>query len=670
LTDEDKIIPIKKSLVLKKRTELNQVKANKFAIDYANELNAAQLEVVDSHFGSVLVVAGAGTGKTRTLVYRVAKMIESGINPEEILLMTFTRKAAQEMIRRVSILIGAEAERVQGGTFHSFANNVLRKYSERLSYQNNFSIIDQSDSEDVISLIRSRMGLDKQTRRFPRKQTLFAMISASVNRLTNLEEIIAKEFPQYKKDIEEIQQIALEYQAYKKRNNTMDYDDLLTNLILLLEKFPNITHKLSSEHKFIMVDEYQDTNKLQHAIVSLLGKPHKNVMVVGDDAQSIYSFRGANFTNIFEFPEMFPETKIIKLEENYRSTQPILDCTNEIIRIANVRYEKNLYTRKVGGALPLLVSVENEQTQSQLICQQILELREQGLELNDIAVLFRSGYHSFDLEVELNKTNIPFIKYGGFKFIETAHIKDIIAYLRIITNPKDIVSWNRALLLIGGVGPRTAQKIISALEHDVIRLDESYIPEVIKLTNENVALLFDMLCAAKHGSIVLSEKIKIITDYYLPIMQSKYDDFHKRTKDIAMFEDITSRYKSLNSLLSDMALDPPTQSVEDINDKPDDEKLILSTIHSAKGLEWNAVFIIWTLDGFFPTFHSANNLESMEEERRLMYVAATRAKEVLYFIYPINIYERETGTVLSKVSRFIDGIPEDILEKYAVETGE
>lgn len=628
-------------------------------------LNQSQQEAVETTEGAVLVVAGAGSGKTRVLTFRIAHILQKGVPAYQILALTFTNKAAAEMKERICKLVGEDVgKNLWMGTFHSVFGKILRMEAEKIGYTSSFSIYDSDDQTSVIKQIMASQGISTQD--FSPKM-IRSRISSAKNAM-----VTPQEYSKYARDFVE-EKIALVYTDYEKKlraNNAMDFDDLLIRIIELFSKCPEVLEKYQNKFRYIVIDEYQDTNKAQYTVVNMLAKKWRNICVVGDDAQSIYSFRGANFTNIFEFPEMFPETKIIKLEENYRSTQPILDCTNEIIRIANVRYEKNLYTRKVGGALPLLVSVENEQTQSQLICQQILELREQGLELNDIAVLFRSGYHSFDLEVELNKTNIPFIKYGGFKFIETAHIKDIIAYLRIITNPKDIVSWNRALLLIGGVGPRTAQKIISALEHDVIRLDESYIPEVIKLTNENVALLFDMLCAAKHGSIVLSEKIKIITDYYLPIMQSKYDDFHKRTKDIAMFEDITSRYKSLNSLLSDMALDPPTQSVEDINDKPDDEKLILSTIHSAKGLEWNAVFIIWTLDGFFPTFHSANNLESMEEERRLMYVAATRAKEVLYFIYPINIYERETGTVLSKVSRFIDGIPEDILEKYAVETGE
>jgi DNA helicase-2/ATP-dependent DNA helicase PcrA len=663
----DKILPLKKTLILRKSSLVSDIILNKFAIDYPSELNVAQLEVVESIYGPILVIAGAGTGKTRTIVYRVAKMIESGMNPENILLLTFTRKSAQEMIRRASTLIGTDAERICGGTFHSYANLFLRQFSAHLGYQNSFTILDQSDSEDVINLIRNRFELNTKNRRFPRKQTLFAMISSSINRLKNLDEVLDEDYHQYKNELESIQMIAKEYIRYKKEKNIMDYDDLLTNTIQLLEKFPEVRKNQSNIYKYILVDEYQDTNKLQHAIVSLLGKEHKNVMVVGDDAQSIYSFRGANFKNIFEFPEIFPDTKIIKLEENYRSTQTILDCTNNIIHSASIKYEKNLFTRKIGGDLPMLISTPNELIQSQLIAQQVLKLREDGLELNDIAILFRSSFHSFDLEVELNKCNIPYLKYGGFKFIETSHVKDLIAYLKIIFNPKDIVSWNRVLLLINGVGPRTVNKVVEALELNEISLNELSIDKIVKLTNENVGLLFDILCKIKNDKTSILQKVKIIVDYYSPIMKAKYDDYQKRIKDLTVFEDIASRYKSLNSLLTDMALDPPTQSVTEFDDKSEKEKLILSTIHSAKGLEWNTVFVIWTLDGYFPSFHSAKSIEAMEEERRLMYVAATRAKERLIFIYPTNIFERESGTVLSQVSKFLSNISEEILEKYTVE---
>lgn len=655
----------RRTFVLKRKSEAEGVP--KFRIRYADELNAAQLAAVEQVDGPVLVVAGAGTGKTRTLVYRVARMIELGIRPESILLMTFTRRASQEMLRRASALVGQKAEQVNGGTFHSFANLTLRKHAATIGYANTFTILDQGDSEDVINLLRARMGFDTKGMRFPRKGTLGSMISSSVNRLTPVEEIIEEEYPQYRRLVEEIQGLARGYQDYKRTHNLMDYDDLLINMMALLERFPDVRARLGDQHRYIMVDEYQDTNKLQHEIVRLLGEKHRNVMAVGDDSQSIYSFRGADFRNIMDFPKSFPNTTVITLEENYRSTQPILDLTNEVLRHAAEKYEKNLYTRRATGEMPAIISASDEQLQSQFVVQRVLELREEGVELNDIAVLFRSSFLSFDLEIELNKANIPYVKMGGFKFIETAHVKDLIAYLRVLHNPRDVVSWNRILLLLQGVGPRTAQRVIEEIAAERLQIGSGSDELARRVGNNAIGELFATLSELKAERLSVPEKVDRLIEYYRPIMKGKYDDYNKRLKDVEMFAEIAGRYRSLASFLSDMALEPPTESVIGMEEAgKEDEKLVLSTIHSAKGLEFNSVFIIWALDGRFPSIYAAGNLEAIEEERRLMYVATTRAKDRLAISYPTNIYDRESGMVLSKPSRFIDGIPEEIAERWVV----
>ena len=652
----------RKKIVLKRRDDV----ANRgFTIRYDEELNAAQLAAVEQVAGPILVIAGAGTGKTRTLIYRVARMIESGIQPGNILLLTFTRKASGEMLRRASALVGSRAEEVEGGTFHSFANLILRRYGDRLGYDRNFSILDQADSEDVINFLRGQMGLDAKSRRFPRKRTLGAIISASVNRVTPLSEIVQEEYPHFHREVEEIEKLARLYRDYKARHNLMDYDDLLVNLAVLLDRHDDLRARLAEKHQYIMVDEYQDTNRLQHEIVKLLGEKHRNVMAVGDDSQSIYSFRGANFRNIMDFPETFEGAQLIKLEENYRSTQPVLDFTNEILRRAIEKYDKKLYTRRSGQTMPMIVAAATDQLQSEFIVQMVLELREQGTELSDIAVLFRSGFLSFDLEIELNKANIPFVKMGGFKFIETAHVKDLIAHLRVVHNPQDVVSWNRILLLLQGVGPRTSQSVIDGISAGELQLDEESATRAPG--NERVERLFRLLASLRREKLTVAEQVEQLISYYRPVMKGKYDDFTKREKDIEIFEEIAGRYRSLNSFLADMALEPPTDSVVGIEPGEDDEKLVLSTIHSAKGLEWDTVFILTALEGRFPSFRAAENLEEMEEERRLMYVAATRAKERLVITYPLDLYDREQGMTLTKPSRFIADISDEIVERYVIE---
>ncbi|MBI1933921.1 MAG: ATP-dependent helicase [Ignavibacteriales bacterium] len=640
---------------------------SKFEIDYVNELNPAQYEAVNSTEGAFLVIAGAGTGKTRTLVYRVARLVEMGIDPKSILLLTFTRKAAKEMMNRAAVLLDSRCSKINGGTFHSFANITLRKFAKLINLDPNFTILDQSDSEDVINLIRAQLDLVKLKKRFPNKQTIAKIISLNVNTGKSIEEILIEEFPHFSDTLDKLTEISNLYKSYKKRSLLLDYDDLL----VYLKEFLNDKIKsqvLTNTIKYVMVDEYQDTNKLQADIILGLAQHNNNIMVVGDDSQSIYSFRGANFKNIMQFPKLFKDVKIIMLEENFRSTQEILDFGNHIIEFAIEKYPKQLFTHKSGGELPAIIASSTENMQSKFIVDRILELREENVPLNDIAVLFRSSFSSFDLEIELNKANIPYQKFGGMKFIETAHIKDVLAFLRIAENPKDVISWYRVLLLHEGIGPKKAQEIIEKVNSGEINIKSHPEKTLNKRYKENIYNLFLTLHRIHSSRQLPTELAEIVLDYYEPIFKSIYDDYNKRKKDLEIFINITENYKSLNSLLTDMALEPPLESLADVSEEDKEKEILsLSTIHSAKGLEWHTVFIIHAVEGFFPSSMSYDKIESLEEERRLMYVAATRAKQNLYISYPMNIFDRHNGMTLSKPSRFIAEVSEELAEEWLLE---
>lgn len=659
-----------KKITLKKSSlSLVTSDESRFRIRYRDELNTQQYEAVAHTEGPILVVAGAGTGKTRTLTFRVARLIESGVRPESILLLTFTRKAAREMLRRASALLDERTERVSGGTFHSFSNMILRQYAAELGYAVNFTILDQADAEDVLNLLRTRLGLAGKDKRFPNKHTLLRMYSSSVNTLTPIDIVVAAQFPHFAAQIDDIEQIAKTYVSYKKSNNIMDYDDLLVNLVLLLEKHEAVRARIGERYRHIMVDEYQDTNKLQARIVRLLASAHDNVMVVGDDAQSIYSFRGANFRNIMDFPKEFDNCRIVTLEENYRSTQPILDFTNAVIRMAVEKYTKELYSHRKEGLLPAVVAMDGEHTQSQYIAQQILELREEGIPLKEIAVLFRAGYHSFDLEIELARANIPYVKFGGLKLMETAHVKDVLAHLRVLENPKDVISWTRILLLLDGVGPKGAERVTDEFMAGLNPFTERALDRLHQLLRvPTIDSLIDTLRDIAPEGISPADKIERLLRYYTPILRQRYDDHPKRLKDLEMLQNIAERYAQLEAMLTEMALEPPNESVEDmLPEGQEEEFLTLSTIHSAKGLEWHSVFVMYLVDGRFPVTAAAETDASMEEERRLFYVACTRARQRLFMTVPMNIYDRATGSILSKPSRFLTGLPEQLLDEYVVD---
>jgi DNA helicase-2/ATP-dependent DNA helicase PcrA len=653
-----------KTYVLKRPDD--EAMPRKLSIDYRAALNSQQLAAVTAGEGPSLVIAGAGSGKTRTLVYRVAYLIDSSIDPSNILLLTFTRKSAQEMLARVGDLIGARSQRVCGGTFHSVANLLLRRYGRSIGVEPGFTILDRGDAEDLIALMRAQLGLNEKDKRFPRKGTIMEMLSKCENTLRSLDEIILNEFGHFADHIEDLGRLQKAYQAAKRQKQLLDYDDLLVMLrqLLLLDESARTT--ISCQYRYILVDEYQDTNRLQAEVIRQLASTHNNVMVVGDDSQSIYGFRGATFKNIMEFPTLFPGTTMYKLEENYRSTQPILNLANCIIDEAAEKYTKRLFTRKIDGPLPTLVEAAGENTQSRFIAQKILELREEGVPLSEVAVLFRSSFHSFDLEIELSRKGLPFIKRGGVKFIETAHVKDLLAHVRVIANPLDTVSWHRVLMLVEGVGPKKAQDLLAAL----VKSDKPFqtLREVTGRSSQglkNLANTLESLSGAEDPRP--ANFVSHAYEYYLPILKEQYDDYPKRIRDLDHLQTIAEGYPGVDEFLADLALEPPDGSAVGV-DAPDrdDERMVLSTIHSAKGLEWQCVFVIWVVDGRFPSVYSFVADDELEEERRLFYVAVTRAKRHLFLTYPINVFDKGSGMLLSKPSRFLDPVTPALLDQLVL----
>ena len=597
-----------------------------------DELNDAQREAVTTTEGPVLVIAGAGSGKTRTLVYRVAHLIENDIDPESILLLTFTRKAAQEMLWRAGIILNDSCSRVTGGTFHGVANMLLRRYGSHLGFGSSFTIIDRADAEGIINLLKNSLDLTGPKKQFPSKRAIINMISGAVNKALSLEDLVFDQYAHLSDFADDIILLQKHYQSFKFDHGLMDYDDLLVNWKRLLEEVEEARAEISRKYQYIMVDEYQDTNLIQADIVRLAAYSHDNVMVVGDDSQSIYSFRGADFYNIMRFPQIFEGTKIIKLEENYRSTQPILSLTNDIIRSAAEKYTKTLFTNIEGDVKPVLYGGRDERTEADFVMEQIRKFQDEGVNLSEIAVLFRSGFHSFKLELELGSQSIQFEKRGGLKLTESAHMKDVLSIMRLLTNPADNLSWNRLLLSIDKVGPKTAQKItatISASPDPFTALSSYPSGKTWKDGVTRLASLFDKLHASTGKPAELCE---LALEWYQPVFERLYaDDYPKRQKDLDQLKNIITGYDDLQSFIDDTTLDPPEADLQAYNE--DQETLVLSTIHSSKGLEWEVVFIIGLADGRFP-HSSAFPGEQWEEERRLLYVAATRAKKHLYMTYP------------------------------------
>ncbi|MBW2027963.1 MAG: UvrD-helicase domain-containing protein [Deltaproteobacteria bacterium] len=646
-------------------------------IEYDKVLNPAQLEAVMTLEGPVLVIAGAGSGKTRTLVYRVARLVEVGVAPENILLLTFTRKAAGEMLERAAGLADERCRRVSGGTFHSLAYRVLRSHAGLLGFHDSFTILDRSDMEEVVYSLARDMQVQRRSIRFPKRSTLTNILSKSANLQTGTEEVLRLEYPQFLEYTQEIGRLASLYKGFKRDNQLMDYDDLLIFFRQLLTENTEIRKRLGVQYRYIMVDEYQDTNAIQADIVKWMAEDHHNVMVVGDDSQSIYSFRGANYRNMFEFPGLFPEVKTIKLEENYRSTQPILTLTNALMEQALESYTKCLFTKRSGGEMPRVIDTGTEPEQALFICRSIQDLKKKGQSIRDIAVLFRAAYHSFELEMELNRQGIPYVKYGGFKFLESAHIKDLLSHLRVVVNRDDAISWGRVLRLIKNIGQSKSQSIIDWMKEE--RCHSWQIDQWPGLGKGDGGLgkLAELLKALSAEKLKPEQAVRLVLDYYEPILMEKYDDFPRRYRELEQLISMASRYKGIRSFLDDLIMEPPN-SPSELKGYPKRDSLTLSTVHSAKGLEWASVFIIWVMDGFFPPARAHSNRESLEEERRLMYVATTRAKDHLFLCYPSQEaprswsntdYDHALSSHGFAPSSFIQALPGQVVEYCSYRTG-
>ena len=651
-------------------------------------MNPAQREAVTHGDGPLLVVAGAGTGKTKTLAARVAYLIEKGCPPDRILLLTFTRRASAEMISRANRMSGSpDASRVWGGTFHAIANRLLRMYGRAIGLSPDFTVMDESDAAEMMGIVRNDLGLGRQGERFARKETLATIYTRMVNSQKPLESVVAKQFPWCHAWIDDMRRVFDGYAARKRENEVLDYDDLLLMWSALCSA-GEVGRTIADRFEHVLVDEYQDTNIVQSDILRAMRRDRPNIMIVGDDAQSIYSFRAATVHNMLDFADHFPGAHIVKLEENYRSTQPILDASNAVMASAGRRFTKNLRSTRAGGNRPVLVSCYDEPQQTQAVAERVLRHLEDGIALMRQAVLFRAGHHSAALEVELARRRIPFRKYGGLKVIEAAHNQDIIAYLRDLENPHDEISWHRVLKLLPGVGPVAAGRIVG---HLGVRRQESSASQ----TGSPLSLLvsdripvpsparegFDQLRLALAdclgaptpqssgsdrrdedydeplpGEPPLAVQVERLRQYYQPFFESRYGDFKIRLRDIEQLELIASGYKSRRRFVTDLTLDPPTGSTRVVPPDLEEDYLVLSTIHSAKGCEWDAVHIIHAADGNIPSDMAAGEEASLDEERRLLYVAMTRAKDFLYIYHPLRYFRkfgRNDPSHLAKLSRFI-----------------
>lgn len=614
---------------------------------WLEELNPQQREAVTYGNGPLLVVAGAGSGKTRTLAYRVAHLISQGVSPQRILLLTFTRRAANEMLKRAASVVknGASVtNQVWGGTFHAFANRILRMYSQAADLSPDFTVIDRTDAEDLLDVIRNDLAFSQKTSRFPRKNTCLAIYSRRVNGEEELETVLKRDYPWCEMWVEELKALFREYVNRKQQQNVLDYDDLLLYLYYLLQN-DEAAESIGGRFDYILVDEYQDTNKIQADILIGMRRQSNNIMVVGDDAQSIYGFRSATIRNMLDFPKQFPGTNTIALEQNYRSIQPILDTTNQVIAQAHERYSKDLWSDRKGEQRPVLITCVDENHQDDEVIRLVLEHYEQGIPLHKQAVLFRAASHSNSLELTLTRKNIPFHKYGGLRFLEAAHIKDLISFLRILENPRDEIAWFRVLQLLNGVGPVTAASVFEHIQsngfgHSAIASFKAPIA-----ARKELAELGDLLSdLSKMGDDNPGVQIERIGQFYRPILWRNYENAEPRENDIEYLSLLAAGYSSRRQFLTDLILDPPT-STGDFAGPPikDEDWLILSTIHSAKGLEWDAVYLIHAADGCLPSDMSTGSDQEIEEELRLTYVAMTRARDFLYVLWPQRYYLRPFG---------------------------
>jgi DNA helicase-2/ATP-dependent DNA helicase PcrA len=645
-------------------------------IDYAAELNEQQLAAVSAPPGPILVIAGAGSGKTRTLTYRVAYLLENGIDPRNILLLTFTNKAAREMLNRVANLLPMDASGLWGGTFHSVGNRILRRHGTALGYSSGFSIMDREDQKDLINTVVASAGIDPKEIRFPKGDVLAEIFSFVINTEMPLEALLAEKFPYFLPLLDKIQDVRNRYEKKKKATNSVDFDDLLQKTLVMFQQHERIAEVYRRQFQFILVDEYQDTNKIQADLVDLLAREHRNLMVVGDDAQSIYSWRGANFQNILEFPKRYPDAQVFKIEMNYRSVPEILKVANAAIAANVQQFRKHLSaTRESKTLRPALVALNDGSEQAQFVAQRILELRDENVDLNDIAVLYRAHYHAVELQLELSRRGIPYQITSGIRFFEQAHIKDVTSFIRFVANPRDEVAFNRMVKLLPGVGNRTAENLWQAWAAGVTDGKENFgerflamnVPAKSKKMWTQLAHTLDEIAPGGEPnppSEMITSIVEAIYDDYAKV---NFANYQLRREDLDQLAAFARQFKDVHEFLSQLALisnvDAEAAPVQ-ANEK---EAVNLSSVHQAKGLEFHTVFVIWLTDGMFPSSRSLDTRDALEEERRLFYVAITRARDELYLTYPHMRLSSGYGDVFQRPSRFLQEIPNALLEDWQVQ---
>ena len=638
-------------------------------IDYLAELNEQQLAAVTAPGGAALVIAGAGSGKTRTLTYRVAWLLENGVKPWSILLLTFTNKASREMLNRVGELLGPEADGIWGGTFHSIGNRILRRHAETIGFGPNFTILDREDQSDLMKSVAADAGAPLRDKRFPKPDVLGELFSLSANTGRPLADLVHDRFGYFEGMTETIVTVRAAYERRKQAANAMDFDDLLIRTNQLLTEHTEVAEHYREQFRHVLVDEYQDTNLVQSDLVHLLGSKHGNVMVVGDDAQSIYSWRGANFENILGFPQRYPGAVTYRIETNYRSVPGILDVANAAIRGNARQFEKSLVAWRKSGGRPVLAELPTNNDQANYVATQILELNRQGLEFREMAVLYRAHYHSMEIQLELTRRGIPFEVTSGLRFFEQAHVKDVAAFLKFAVNPTDETAFRRMARLLPGVGEKTADSLWAVVRAGVESpapfgeiLRRAKPPARAAKTWEQLAATLDEIAPAR-TPISPDRAIEVVMEaVYEDYMQAEFANFENRREDLRTLTGYARQFTSTEDFLAQVALLTNVDGTATRRDSETD-RVILSSVHQAKGLEWRAVFVIWLTEGMFPGSRSLEKPDALEEERRLFYVAVTRGRDHLHLTYPLVRLNSNYGDPFQRRSRFLAELPTHLLDK-------
>jgi DNA helicase-2/ATP-dependent DNA helicase PcrA len=651
--------------------------ANAINIDYAAELNEQQLAAVTASPGPLLVIAGAGSGKTRTLTYRVAYLLENGIDPRNILLLTFTNKAARQMLDRVANLLPVDASGLWGGTFHSIGNRMLRRHGSALGYSSAFTIMDREDQKDLIDTVVAAAGINPKEIRFPKGDVLAEIFSFVINTETPMDALLAEKFPYFLPLLEQIRDVHTRYEKKKKSTNSMDFDDLLEKTLRMLKEHEHIADFYRRQFQFILVDEYQDTNKIQADFIDTLAAEHRNVMVVGDDAQSIYSWRGANFKNILAFPERYPDAQVFKIELNYRSVPEILHVANAAIAANVKQFRKALApTRTSNSFRPAVVGLNDGSEQARFIAQRILELRDEGVELDDIAVLYRAHYHAIELQLELSRRGIPYVITSGVRFFEQAHVKDVTSFVRFVANPRDEVAFKRMVKLLPGIGNKSADNHWRAWETGLDergeiaswgeRLLAMPVGAKSKKSWEQLAHTLDEIAPGGQPNPPSEMIMSIVEAIYDDYAKANFTNYELRREDLNQLAAFARQFKDVNEFLSQLALISNIDAEPALDQSTDTEAVNLSSVHQAKGLEYHTVFVIWLTDGMFPSTRSLETRDAIEEERRLFYVAITRARDELYLTYPHMRLSGGFGDIFQRPSRFLKEIPTQLIEDWQI----